>query len=133
MHVSLIPAIKGWRTLQVLITHPDYEKQYTLTPSRNHAAMSLCRNSKVAFARHSLDHGALRMQLLKKIEKSVKAETKAVCIDPMFMGRSVGALKTVTLIPSMSPLRRRLRYSWGFCDHAFPQLVPKYTMCHLCV
>ena len=36
------------------------------------------------------------MQLLKKIEKSVKAEMKAICTDPMFMGRSIGALKTVT-------------------------------------
>ena len=44
--------------------------------------VSLCRNSKVAFARHSLNNGALRMQLLKKIEKSVKAEMKAVCTDP---------------------------------------------------
>ena len=75
-HVALMPAIKGRCTLQVLVTHSDYEKQYTLTPSSNHVAMSLCRNSKVAFARHSLNNGALRMQLLKKIEKSVKAEMK---------------------------------------------------------
>ena len=123
-----MPVIKGWCALQVLVTHPNYEKQYTLTSSRNHVAMSLCRN-KVAFARQSL-----RMQLLKMIEKSVKAaEMMAVCTDPMLMGKRIGALKIVSFDSLYVTIQAKAPILMGIMRSCIIQLVPKYTLCHSCV
>ena len=82
--------------MQVLVTHHDYEKQYTLTPSRKRVAMSLSRNNRMAFARHSLHNEGLRKQLLQKIQRDVNYEMKALCSDPAVVRRDIEALKSLT-------------------------------------
>ena len=121
-------------TMQVLVTHPDYEKRYTLTPSRKRIAMSLCRNNRKAFARHSLNNGTLRKQLLQKIEMNIKAEMKAVCSDPNLLMGEIEVLKTVTFNSLSAILKDKAPILMGLMRACIPKTSAKMqTVSLMCI
>ena len=57
---------------------------------------------------------------MKKIEKSVNAEMKAVCTDPMFMGRCIGALRIVTFDFLHVTIEAKVLISMGILRSCIP-------------
>ena len=108
-------------SMQVLVTRHGYEKQYTLTPSRKRVAMSLSRNNRKAFARHSLQNEALRKQLLQKIERDINDEMKALCSDPAVVRRDIETLKSVTFHSLFLTLEQKAPVLMGILRACIPK------------
>ena len=80
----------------MVVTYPDYEKSYVLTPSRRELGRSLGRNSRRTLAENVLGNASIRKEIMQQFYRIIHEEMKKLYHEAKLLGNGLEGSKMLS-------------------------------------